>query len=86
MIGATGPLFKKCCIIGLGLMGGSLGMALGKYGVVGERWGYDIDARAMDEAKKMGAVERTGALSQILPGTELVIFAMPVRPIIKAVP
>ena len=45
-------IVKKCCIIGLGLIGSSLGMALGKYGVILERWGYDLNPRAMEEAKE----------------------------------
>lgn len=76
-------LFTKCCIIGLGLMGGSMGMALGKYKVVEERWGYDIDTQAMAEAREKGAVEQTGALSQALQDAELVILSMPVRQIMK---
>ncbi len=71
-------LVTKCCIIGLGLMGGSMGMALGKYGVALERWGYDLNPRAMEEAKARGAVDETGPLSRTLDGAELVIMATPV--------
>lgn len=73
------PLLNKCCIIGLGLVGGSLGMALGRHNVVGERWGYDVDERSMEEARKRGAVDKTGPLLQVLKGADLVILALPVR-------
>jgi len=77
------PLFKKCCILGLGLMGGSMGLALGEHKVVRERWGYDLDAAAMLQAKKRGAVDRTAALPHALADAELVILAMPVRQIMR---
>ncbi|MDO9534477.1 MAG: prephenate dehydrogenase/arogenate dehydrogenase family protein [Bacillota bacterium] len=77
------PLFKKCCIIGLGLMGGSLGMALGKYNVVEERWGHDINALSMAEARERGAVDKTGDLSSSLDDAELVILSMPVGQIVE---
>ncbi len=73
------PLFTKCCIIGLGLMGGSLGMALGRYGVVEERWGYDRDQNVMDEARNRDAVDRTGELPAALEAADLVVLALPVR-------
>lgn len=76
-------MVKKCCIIGLGLIGGSLGLALGKYGVAEERWGYDISSTAMEAAREKKAVDRTGSLPQVLRGADLVILSMPVRQIIK---
>lgn len=77
------PLFKKCSILGLGLMGGSIGLALEKHCVVQERWGYDLDAGAMREAGKRGAVDKTAALPLVLQDTELVILSAPVRQIIS---
>lgn len=77
------PLFKKCSIIGLGLLGGSLGMALGKYNVVEERWGHDLNLLSMAEARERGAVDKTGELSRALKDAELVILSMPVGQIIK---
>ncbi len=71
-------ILTKCCIIGLGLMGGSMGMALGKCGLVQERWGFDLNPRAMKEAKDRGAVDETGPLSSALERAELVIIAAPV--------
>ncbi len=73
------PLFKKSCIIGLGLMGGSLGMALGRYAISAERWGYDIDSRAMSEARERGAVDRTAPLDEALEGADLVVLSLPIR-------
>lgn len=69
---------KKCCIIGLGLIGGSLGLALGKYGIASERWGNDANPRAMEKAKKKGAVDKTAALPDALEGSDLVLLSAPV--------
>ena len=77
------PLFAKCCIIGLGLMGASVGLALGKYRVVEERWGYDLNPGVMAEARARGAVDKTAGLEQALREAELVILAAPVGEIIK---
>jgi prephenate dehydrogenase len=58
-------------------------MALGKYKVVEERWGYDVSPRAMVEARERGAVDETAVLSQALQDAELVILSMPVGQILK---
>ncbi len=71
-------IVEKCCIIGLGLIGGSLGMALGRYGIARERWGNDLEPRAMEKAMDKGAVDQTASLADALRGAELVILAAPV--------
>jgi prephenate dehydrogenase len=76
-------LFEKCCILGLGLIGGSMGLALGKYHVVEERWGYDIDIHAMQKAVEKGAVDKTAGLRRVLKDAELVIISTPVKQTIK---
>jgi prephenate dehydrogenase len=88
LAGPCKPLFGKCCILGLGLIGGSLGLALGKYHMVGERWGYDVDALAMEKAVKRGAVDNAAGLNasglqQALRDAELVILSAPVRQSLK---
>ena len=83
MTGLSKPLFNKCCILGMGLMGGSMGIALGKYGLVRNRWGYDINAKAAKLAVKREAIDYCGDLYHCLTGSELVILALPVRAIIK---
>ena len=72
-------IIKKCCIIGLGLIGGSLGLALGKYGLAEERWGNDINPRAMEEAKERGVTDKTtSSLADAVKDAELVILSAPV--------
>lgn len=64
-------------------MGASVGLALGKYGVVAERWGYDLDPDVMAEARRIGSVDQTAALGPALQGAELVVLAAPVGQILK---
>ncbi len=71
-------IVNKCCIIGLGLIGGSLGLALAKYGVASERWGYDTDPLAMENAVGKGAVDKTASLPEALKEADLVILSAPV--------
>lgn len=66
----SGGLVKKCCIAGLGLIGCSLGLALGKHGLALERWGYDIAPQARKEAEARGAVDKTAPLAQALDGKD----------------
>ena len=88
MAGPCKPLYAKCCILGLGLMGGSMGIALGSNNVVGERWGYDVDALAMEKAVERGAVDNAADLNapglrQALQDAELIILSAPVRQSLK---
>lgn len=72
-------VINKCCIIGLGLIGGSLGLALGKAGLARERWGSDTNPHAMEEAKRRGAAEKTTPLlADAVKDAELVILSAPV--------
>lgn len=69
-------------------MGGSMGIALGNNNVVGERWGYDVDALAMEKAVERGAVDNAAdlnahGLQQALQDAELVILSVPVRQSLK---
>jgi prephenate dehydrogenase len=88
LAGPCKPLYAKCCILGLGLMGGSMGIALGSNNVVGERWGYDVDALAMEKAVERGAVDNAADLNapglrQALQDAELIILSAPVRQSLK---
>jgi prephenate dehydrogenase len=65
-------------IVGLGLIGSSLGLALREAGSVGGVAGHDEDPRAIRLAKKLGAVERTDPnLVRACRAADLVILATP---------
>lgn len=69
-------------VVGLGLMGGSLGLAL--KGHCRTVLGYDPDPDARALARQLGAVERAASdPGDILPEADLVILAAPVRSILN---
>ncbi len=77
-------LFNKAVILGVGLMGGSLGMALKNRRLVGEVTGFFRERAKIEEALHLGAVDTgTTSLPQALQGADLVIVGTPVGVIPK---
>ncbi len=71
----------RVCIVGLGLMGGSLARAL--QGQVGELTAVDTHAATRQHALKQNIVDKvTGDLALGIQETDLLIFATPVRTIL----
>lgn len=67
-------------IIGVGLMGGSLGLALKKFRLAGTVVGIDASADTLAKAKTVGAIDRgTSNLEVGLSGAECVVIATPVN-------
>jgi prephenate dehydrogenase len=72
-------MFQRIAIIGLGLIGGSLGLALHKAKAAQQIVGYDQGKGVSDRACKMGAIDTASTtLADTLRGADLVIFATPV--------
>jgi len=72
-------LCERLAIVGLGLIGGSVGMALRRAEVVGEITGIDTDPNTREDAVRMGAVHRaTGDLAAGVRQAEVVVIATPV--------
>ena len=72
----------QVAIIGLGLMGGSLAMAL--RGLCARTWAYDPDEPTLRIAQQQGIVDRVSAnLEEILQGNDLIILAAPVQAILR---
>jgi len=69
----------KITIIGTGLIGGSIGLALKGARVTGiEITGFDEDRAAMGEARKMGAIDHGAPdLVRAVSGAKMVIVAVP---------
>lgn len=72
-------MLNRICIIGVGLIGGSLGLALRRQGLAGEIVGVEEVAEKGHQATTRGAVDRCLPLDRALPGASLVIIATPVR-------
>jgi prephenate dehydrogenase len=72
--------FRKVALIGVGLIGGSLAMALRRAGAAASIVGVDRDAQAMERATALGVIDTAAeSPSDAARGAELVIVAVPVR-------
>ncbi|MFW6113458.1 MAG: prephenate dehydrogenase/arogenate dehydrogenase family protein [Actinomycetota bacterium] len=83
---AGGYLYRCAGIVGTGLIGGSLGMALREEGSVGKVLGYDEEAGMLEEAVRRGAVEAAAdGLVDIAERCDLICVAVPVRSIPRVI-
>src|SRR5437762_14183750 len=72
-------MFNRVAIIGLGLIGGSIGLALHKAKAAQQVVGYDLGKGVSDRARKIGALDQAyAALADAVRGADLVILATPV--------
>jgi prephenate dehydrogenase len=72
-------MFNRVTIVGLGLIGGSIGLALHKAKAVQQVAGYDLGKGVCDSARKIGAIDQPySSLADAVRGAELVILATPV--------
>jgi len=75
-------MFKKVVIIGTGLIGGSLGLALKKQRLAGQVIGLSRHKKNARLAKRLGAIDRIGTSLTVVADADLVILATPVDTII----
>ena len=75
----------KVGIVGLGLMGGSLGRALKKYNLAHARVGYDHNIAHQKEAIELDLVDEIITLDE-LKKCDLIVLCIPVDAIIKFLP
>jgi prephenate dehydrogenase len=72
-------MFQRVSIIGMGLIGGSIGLALRKKRAVAEVIGYDLGKGVCDRACRIGAIDQYyHTLADTVRGAEIVILATPV--------
>jgi prephenate dehydrogenase len=73
------PAFRKIVIFGVGLIGGSFALALRKAGAVGEVVGFGRSQATLDEAKRLGILDRIGNdVAAEVGDADLVLLATPV--------
>ena len=78
------PPFRRVAIVGLGLLGGSWGLALKKAGFKGRIVGYARRAETREQALREGVVdEGFGNVTEAVQGADLVILATPVAVILN---
>jgi prephenate dehydrogenase len=72
--------FKQVTIVGVGLIGGSLGMILKQQGLADQVVGVGRTIENLELAIKLGAIDRHEQDPQrAMPGTDLVILATPIE-------
>jgi len=72
-------MFNRVAIVGLGLIGGSIGLALHKAKAAQEVVGYDLGKGISNQARKIGAIDEPySTLADAVRGAELIILATPV--------
>ncbi|MEN6627320.1 MAG: prephenate dehydrogenase/arogenate dehydrogenase family protein [Candidatus Sumerlaeia bacterium] len=76
------PRFQKLVIYGVGLLGGSLGMALRRRGMAGEIVGLGRSQERLERARLLGAIDRgVTRPAEALDGADAVVLAVPPRQI-----
>ena len=77
----------RITIIGVGMLGGSFGMAVRKAGAADCVAGVDLDAATLERACERGAIDEGFLdLAGGLKGADLVVLATPVRSILEMLP
>lgn len=79
-------MFDSIAIVGLGLMGGSLALALKEAGAAGKIIGFDRDHATLAEALARGAVDIAGDSLEMAREANMIILATPVRTILGLLP
>lgn len=71
--------FERVAIVGVGLMGGSLGLALRQRGLAAEVTGIDANTDSLTAAQRLGAIDTgTTDLTVGVHDADMVVFAVPV--------
>src|SRR5579875_20277 len=77
-------LFNQVAILGVGLMGASLGMALRRRGLAKTVVGYDVRPSHLHIASQQGALDRAAATPvEAISEADLVVFAAPPQAIVE---
>lgn len=88
MEGSGGPWPERVAILGLGLMGASLGLALRAAGLARTVTGYDATQGVAERARERGAISAACAsMREAVRGADLVVLAVPVvamRPLLTS--
>jgi prephenate dehydrogenase len=79
-------LFKKVAIVGTGLIGGSIGLAIKKERLAQEVVGVSRHKKNLALAKKRGAIDRGSQDIDIVKNADLVVLATPVDTIMSLAP
>lgn len=77
----------KVGIVGLGLIGGSLGLSLKESGYSTEIWGFDSNADHMQLAMEKSLIDKAAStLKTLVESVDIVVLAVPVQTILRLLP
>ncbi len=79
-------LFKKVAVVGVGLIGGSLALAIKKRKLADKVVGTSRHRKNLLLAKRAGAIDEGSQDIGIIRGADLVIIAVPVNAVLKLAP
>lgn len=80
-------LFRRVTIVGVGLMGGSLGLAIKKYKLAKEVLGLSQKQSSLVDAIKVGAIDiAENDIQKAVKHSDLIVLATPVDSILKLLP
>jgi len=80
---APACIFSRAAIVGVGLIGGSIGMALRRRRLACEVVGFARRKETLDAAESLGAIDRRAASApEAVMGADLVVLATPVEAIL----
>ncbi|WP_185873529.1 prephenate dehydrogenase/arogenate dehydrogenase family protein [Blattabacterium cuenoti] len=72
---------KTIGIIGLGLIGGSIGLSLKKYNY--NIIGFDFNKKNLDYAIKIGIIKKVSSFKNLIETSSIIILSIPVNEIVK---
>lgn len=79
--------FDRIAIVGVGLLGGSIGLAAKQKHLCAEVVGFGRVNSSLEEAQRMGAIDRWSLnLRESVAGADLIILCTPVRHILSILP
>ncbi|RAZ54843.1 prephenate dehydrogenase [Campylobacter hyointestinalis] len=73
----------KVGIIGLGLIGGSIGLALRDMKIISSVSGYDLNKQNEEDALKLGLIDKIISFEEMKRTCDMIFLAIPVEAIIK---
>ncbi|CAM3972930.1 prephenate dehydrogenase [Bordetella tumulicola] len=76
--GADGPLIPVLAVVGVGLIGGSVALALREAGQVGRVLGVGRNAQSLTRAQALGLIDEVATPEQAAAEADVVLLAMPV--------
>lgn len=80
------PQYQKVAIVGVGLLGGSIGLALRKLGLANLVYGVGRNPQTLGQAQSLGAITHSDSrLEAACDGADLVLVCTPVQSIVHYV-